>query len=164
MTEIIQDIWSNPSTPLILIILIFAIIIIVILARTGYLSINTRSDKLNVSIGGADRERDIIRHQVEWIRHHLEGLEAKMEKPEQYDTWRGKFVVEKVYDEYVDIITFNHITDIDTYVKLKQDLIVATVNKYVELEFFKTKKFENMLREDTKYCIEQLVQIRRMYK
>lgn len=130
------------------------------LSKKGLLNIHTES----LTIGAANHERDIIRQQVEYMKLHLEALEASLEKPEGYNPWRGKYIIECLYDQYVEWITFNHINTTPTYIEVKQDRIVSLVESLTVLPEFKTDEFKDMLRADTKQCIEKLVMIRKVYK
>lgn len=160
MWRAIEHVLTSPNATFILLFVVFILVVGWILSKTGLLNIHTKA----VTIGAANKEREVIRQQVEWIKYHYDGLEASLPKPKDYDEWRGKFITEKVYDEYVDWITFNHISTSDSYVEVKQDKIVNLVRKYTVKEEFKSKEFEDMLRKDVKECIERLVQIRELYE
>ena len=73
-------------------------------------------------------------------------------------------IAEMVYDEYVEWITFNHLSTSSAYIEIKQDKIVNLVHSLTQNPAFHTKEFEDQLREDTKQSIEKLVQIRGVYK
>lgn len=160
MYETVEHILVSSNAAIVLIFLAFIAVIAVILAKKGILNIHTSA----VQLGAADQERDIIRQQLEWVRVHLEGVESSMAKPEGYNQWLGKYVVEAVYDEYVDWITFNHINASPAYVEIKQDKLVSLIRKLVIKDEFRTKEFEDKIREDTQLCIEKLIQIRKVYK
>lgn len=158
--ESVERILTSPNAPIVLIFLTFVVVIGWIAAKTGLLNIHTD----NIRMGVEDRERAIIRCQTEWIKNHLEGLERSMKKPKDYDEWRGKYVIEVVYDEYVKMIAYNHITTDPQYVEVKSDTIVSIIHKLTEKPEFQGKAFENVIREDTKANIAKLVQIRELYK
>ena len=160
MYETVEHVLVSSNAAIVLIFLAFIAVIAVILAKKGILNIHTSA----VQLGAADQERDIIRQQLEWTRVDLEGVESSMPKPEGYNQWLGKYVVEAVYDEYVDWITFNHINASPAYVEIKQDKLVSLIRKLVSRDEFRTPEFEDMIREDTRQCIEKLIQIRKVYK
>jgi len=160
MWQTIEHLLMSPNATIILVFLAFAIIIGLVLSKTGLLNIHTDT----VSLGAANKEREIIRQQVEWVRLHCEGAESAMKKPEEYDSWKGKYIAEMVYDEYVEWITFNHLSTSSAYIEIKQDKIVNLVHSLTQNPAFHTKEFEDQLREDTKQSIEKLVQIRGVYK
>ena len=152
LMESVEHILTSPYTAYVIIGIVAIATVILILALTGNIRIKTKDDRIAVSIGGADKEREIIRHQVEW------------DKPPNYNEWLGKYISERVYDEYINMITFNHISTADTYIEVKQDLILDVIRKYTISDFFKSKKFETLIRDDTRECITTLVQIRELYK
>ena len=160
MWDAIRDVLTSTNATMILLFLMSVILIGVALFKTGLLNVHTK----NVQIGASDKERSIIRNQIEWVKLHCEGLEGTIEKPENYNTWRGRYVAERVYDKYVDWITFNHISTSPTYIEVKQDQIVSLVNSLTDNPCFKTEEFERMLRQDTKDTIIKLVQIREVYE
>lgn len=159
MWETIEHVLLSPNVTVILLFLAFVAIGVAILSKSGILNIHTQ----NIQIGAADKERDIIRQQIEWIRLHCEGAEASLSKPEGYNEWLGKYIAEKVYDEYVDWITFNHISSSPAYIEVKQDKIINIIHKYAILNDFKSEEFDNKIKDDIKLTIEKLVQIRKTY-
>lgn len=159
MWEAIEHVLLSPNVTVILLFLVFVVVIAVGLSKTGILNIHTQ----NIQIGAADKERDIIRQQIEWIRLHCEGEEATLEKPEGYNEWLGKYIAERVYDEYVDWITFNHINASPAYIEIKQDKIINIIHKFAIKNEFRSPEFDERLKEDIKFTIEKLIQIRKMY-
>lgn len=162
MWEQIGKILTGPNAAMVLMCILILALLIVIAADKGFITIHTKV--ATISSGAADREREIIRQQTEWIKLHLEGMEMGMHKPDYYDPWRGKFIVEAVYDEYVAMITYNHLSTDSAYVDVKADKIVSIVHKYVEKPEFQSEEFEEWLREDTRANIAKLIQIRKLFK
>lgn len=160
MWETIRDISVSTNAPIVVVFLLFMAIMAWAMARKGLFNIHTDA----VTLGAADKERQIIRVQMEWIITHLEGLEASISKPEGYDSWRGKCVIEKLYDYYVDRITQNHITNSTEYVEIVQSNVMAIVDSLTVFPEYKTEEFKEMLKQDTRFCIEKLIQIRKVYK
>ena len=160
MWETIQSIASSPNLTIILVFLCFIVIVFIIIVKSGFINVHTNA----VSIGATDKERQVILQQCEWVKIHLEGLENTMSKPDRYNPWRGKYIVERVYDEYVLWITQNHVNTSDAYIEVRQDKIINLVNSLTDKPEFHTQEFREMLRNDTKYCIKKLVQIRESYK
>lgn len=159
MWEAIGEILTSPNATIVLCFLVLFVILFAFLGKSGLLSITTNK----VQLGAANKEREIIRQQVEWIRLHCEAFESKMEKPDDYDEWRGKYIVECVCDEYVEWVTFNHISTSSSYVSIKQERIVALVASLTSNDMFHSSEFEQWLRDDVKECIGRLVQIRETY-
>jgi hypothetical protein len=111
-----------------------------------------------------DTERNIIRQQLDYVLLHLNGVEASLEKPDNYNDLLGKLIIEKIYDEYVNWITFNHINKSSAYIELKQERIVNIVQQYTVKEEFKSEKFLELIKADTKKTLEDLIRIREVYK
>ena len=129
------------------------------LVKNGLLVIHTDT----VQMGAETRERAIIQHQCEYVKDHLNALEANIEKPEGYDPFRGLYIIERMYDEYVFMITQNHIKTTSGYIHVKQEKMLALVDSLTIFPEYKTEDFKEMLRQDTKKCIEMLVEIRDTY-
>ena len=160
MWETIGEILTSPNAFVVLIFLAFCAVVVLMLVKSGVLKISTSA----VQIGSGDIERNIIRQQLDYVLLHLNGLEASMDKPEDYNELLGKLVIEKVYDEYVNWITFNHINKSSAYIELKQERIINLVRQYTVKEEFQSEKFEDFLRADTKKTLEDLIRIREVYK
>ena len=160
MWEVIRDVILSPNVTIVVCFCIFILLLAVALSKTGFLTIHTEA----VSLGAVSKERDVIRQQIEWARMHFYELEHSMAKPNLYDEWRGRYVAERVYDEYVEWIMFNHFSKSPAYIEIKQDKIVSLVKSLTVLDYFHSEEFEQFLREDTKKCIEKLIQIRNVYK
>lgn len=162
MWQAITDIMTSQNAIPTILICFFIILLGAVLVRNGLLSVKTKYVQFGVVVRA--NEREIIRRQMEWIKIHLEGLEGILPKDENYDVYRGKFILEKVFDEYMEWITFNSISTDEEYVTSKQDIIVSLVLSLTDKKEFRTKKFKEFLEEDTKNSIEKLVQIRHIYK
>lgn len=160
MWETISTILTGPNAFVVLIFLAFVSVILFILVKSGTIRISTP----NMSINTGDVERNIIRQQLDYVSLHLNGLEAKMNKPEDYNEYLGKLIIEKVFDEYVNWITFNHINKSPAYVEIKQERVVSLIRQYTIKEEFRSEEFEDLIRKDTKEVIEALIRIREVYK
>ena len=160
MWETIADVFTSTNAPIVRAFLLFMGIMAWAMAKKGLFNIHTDA----VTIGAADKERKIVRLQMEWVYTHLSGLEANIEKGKGYDRYRGKYVIERVYDYYVDRITQNHITNSTEYIEICQSNILAIVDSLTEKPAYKSDEFKRMLLDDTKHCIEKLIQIRKVYQ
>lgn len=160
MWETISTILTGPNAFVVLIFLAFVSVILFILVKSGAIRISTP----NMSINTGDVERNIIRQQLDYVSLHLNGLEAKLDKPEDYNEYLGKLIIEKVFDEYVNWITFNHINKSPAYVEIKQERVVSLIRQYTVKEEFRSEEFEDLIRKDTKEVIEALIRIREVYK
>lgn len=161
MWETIGKVLTSPNAGIVLTFCLFIGIIVWLLTKSGLLNIHTE----NVSLGAANAEREIIRQQVEWARLHFEAIETQLDfKDENYDQWRGKYVAERLYDEVVDWITFNHLNMSSAYIEVKQEKILVLLHSLTDREEFRTPEFEQFMRDDTRKSIEKLIQIREVYK
>lgn len=143
-------------------VLIFTLIVlltVILLVKKGLISINTRA----VKVGTSESERAIIRQQIEWVHLHCDSLEKSLPHPQNYDIWRGKYILERMYDEIVDWITFNHICTSEGYISIKQERIWATIQSLVRKNEFSTPEFKEFIYNDTEYIIRRLVHIRQVY-
>lgn len=160
MWTAIRDVLLSPNVTLILCFICFVLFVGIIMSKTGLMQIHTNA----VEIGAADKERNIIRQQTEYIKMHYEGIENTMSKPVGYDPWRGKCIVQAVCSEFVDWITLNHLTTAPAFVEIKQDRVVAIIHSLAEKQEFTSPEFDDFVREDVKQCITKLVQIRNYHK
>lgn len=143
-------------------VLIFTLIVlltVILLVKKGLISVNTKA----VRVGTSESERAIIRQQIEWVHLHCDSLEKSLPHPQNYDIWRGKYILERMYDEIVDWITFNHICTSEGYISIKQERIWATIQSLVRKEEFSTPEFKEFIYNDTEYIIRRLVHIRQVY-
>lgn len=160
MWESIANILTSTNAVAVLTFLCVCIIGGVVLVKTNLLQIHTDS----VRLGAMDTERNIIRQQQDYVRLHLKSIENDLEKPEGYNEWLGRFIVMRVYAEYVEWISFNHLSKSEAYIKVKQNKLVDLINQYTYKEEFKTEDFIEFIRKDTRQMILDLIQIREVYK
>lgn len=160
MWEAIADILTSSNAISTLLFLAVCVIGAFVLIKTGMLQIHTKM----VQVGATDRERGIIRQQLDYVLLHLNSLENGLAKPEGYNEYLGKYILERVYDEYVNWITFNHISKAPSYVEVKQKRIVELIGQYTIKDEFRSDEFNEMIMEDTKQTILNLIQIRESYK
>lgn len=160
MWNAIKEVLLSPNVSIILCFVMMIVFIGVILSRSGLMHIHTSA----VEIGAADRERNIIRQQIEYVKLHYEGMESIIDKPPDYNPWRGKFIMRAVFLEFVEWITLNHLTTAEAYVEIKQDRIVDLVHSLTIKEEFRNEAFDEFIKRDVKDVISKLVQIRNIYK
>lgn len=118
-----------------------------------------------LNIGGADDERTILRRQTNYIDHEMDAIASTMLKEHpDFDRWRTKYIVEKVYDEYIRAIHWNHISNSTSYVDDIYGTLLAIVQKRSEKDYFWTDEFKSFLKEHTTKVVAKLVNIRKEYK
>lgn len=160
MWQFFRDVLMSPNAGIVLTFGVFIVVIGWVLTKTGLLNIQTEK----VTLGAATTEREIIRQQVEWTKLHFDGMEARLEKRDDTDQWRRKYIAECLYDEYVNWITFNHLNTSSAYIEVKQDKIVSLFRSLPVDKEYRTHEFEQYLRDDTRKSIEKLIRIREVYR
>ena len=143
----------------VMIFVIGTIIIVCVLGKHGYLNIHT--DK--ISIGASEKERFIIRQQIEYSETACMSFLQRMPKIDNFNEYIGKYIVERIYDEFVKMISFNHITDSEAYIQIKQALIWNIITTITKDPYYKSDEFKDMVFLNVKEAIEQLVKIRKHY-
>lgn len=164
MWEAIKEILTSSNAVGVLLILGFLVIVLIIVAvvliKGNYFQIRTEA----FSIGFADRERNIIRQQLNYVKLHLEEVEANIPKDPDYNEHLGREIILEVYMVYTNWISFNHINRTEKYIQLKQKELIAVVNKLTENERYKGEDFKQYIRDDTKETILELINIREAFK
>ena len=161
MWDAIAKVLTNSNALLVLVFLVIFFLLFVLLARTGLVQIHTNSFRM-----GADtRERDIIRQQIEWSHSFVMSLKAQIVVDEsKYNGFKTKYVLECVYDEIINWITFNHINLDSDYISIKQEKMRAVVRSMDLQPEFYTKEFDRRMDKWTEEIIHKLVKIREVYK
>lgn len=155
----LRDVFVS-TNGIILSVLLFAIFILLLVSiKKGIISF--KGFGVTVGING-EAERNIIRQQVEWTNIFLSSFVKDLSEP-GLDEWRTKYVIERIYDEVVDWITFNHITDRGDYIRIKQDKVWYLIKSLTEKERFESPEFHNTVNEVVRVIITQLIKIREVY-
>lgn len=138
------------------------VILFSVLVKKGLISFKGK----RLKVGHSDEEeRTIIRTQIQWCEAYVESMlrEIVNNSIEVNDNiYKACYTVEKVLDELVKIIIFNHITLEPQYIKLKQDLIWSTVSKINQEPVW--DKLEPIVRERVENAIRNLYEIRQFYQ
>lgn len=105
------------------------IILLAVLAKKGLISFKGHG----LSVGTSNEEElAIVRTQIQWCEADCNNMLRELTKnlPEgaSIDEYKAKYTIEKVLDELVKIVIFNHIALEPAYIKLKQDLIWSVVS------------------------------------
>ena len=137
------------------------VILFSVLVKKGLISFKGKGLKVGHS---DEEERTIIRTQIQWCEADVESMlrEIVNNSMEANDNiYKACYTVEKVLDELVKIVIFNHITLEPQYIKLKQDLIWSTVSKINPEPVW--DKLEPIIRERVENAIRNLYEIRQFY-
>lgn len=160
MWEAVKTVLTDGNTWQVLIFGVFVTVAVAIASHKGLLSIKARG----VRIGSDERERDIIRRQVEWAHLYIMSLHSKVfpARDEQHGYFT-KYVLERCYDKAVEWITFNHLSVKNAYIELKQEEICSLVYGLGAAEEFRTPEFKARICAWVRELIEHLVRIREVY-
>ena len=138
------------------------VVLLAILTKKGLISFKGKGLKIGHS---DEEERTIIRTQIQWCEADVESMlrEIVNNSMEEGDNiYKACYTVEKVLDELVKIIIFNHITLEPSYIRLKQDLVWSVVSKINPEPVW--DKLEPIIRERVENAIRTLYEIRQYYK
>lgn len=160
MWETIGQVLNGSNAGLVISTILVLVVIIVFLIKSNTIQINTPS----VRIGMADRERNIIRQQQDYVWNHLREAEANLPKDKTYNKQLGQIIIMTAYIEYVKWISFNHLSRSEAYIGVKQSSLVALINSLTVKEEYKNEEFINYIKEDTKDTILKLIEIREVFR
>lgn len=165
MWEAIATIMTNQNALMVILFGIAIFLLMVVLAKKGYIRINT--DKF--AMGDDYRERAIIQQQTEWAHVYCQGLKSQVDifckDIEGYDPYITMYMLERMYSEVVEWITYNHINLDSDYIGIKQDRIKALVASLTVMPaVFTSSKFSKQVDTWTDEIIRKLVKIREVYK
>lgn len=158
MWETIGLILTSGNALSVLLTILLLIIILAILAKLGIFRLNVKG----VNIGGDEDERAIIRQQTEWSQLFILGLQ-KHPIFKGYDEYHTLWVLEKMFDEVLNWIVFNHISDSENYISIKQEKIWNLIQTLVTEDKFTSQEFQDIVYENAEKLIKRLVYIRRNY-
>ena len=158
MWRAISDVLTSGNASSVLLTILLLIIIIAILAKLGIFRLNVKG----VNIGGDEDERAIIRQQTEWSQLFILGLQ-KHPVFKGYDGYHTLWVLEKIFDEVLNWIVFNHISDSENYISIKQEKLWNLILTLVTEDKFTSQEFQDIVYENTEKLIKRLVYIRKNY-
>lgn len=165
MWEAIAKILTNQNALMVMIYGLIVFLVMVILAKLGWIRLNTSK----FGMGDDYREREIIRQQTEWAHIYCVGLRHPIDEMcknvEGYDPYITMYILERMYSEVVEWITYNHLNLTSDYVSIKQEKVKALLATLTVMpEVFTSKKFSTKVDEWTAEIISRLVNIREVYK
>jgi hypothetical protein len=146
-------------------ILIFLVMVIVIMAimcvRTGLIRVKT--DTVEIGNTYSERERTIIRNQIQYINMAVEAFEHRIPKDENYDEDRGKYILQLMSKQMIEWVIFNHIEENKVYIENRQEQLWNIVLANVEKDYLRSEFFKQDIYDYTKMIIHRLVAIRKEY-
>lgn len=141
---------------------------VLIIIGMGYFMVKqgllrVKNDKISLGKEVSEEERNVIKNQMDSAETSCASFEAQLPRYEGYDEFRSKYIAEKVYDEIIKWILFNHLTTSKSFVKMKQKRVWNIVMKYIVDERMKTPEFKKMIYAEIAEIIGDLVNIRKEY-
>lgn len=159
MWESISNVLTGGNAVAVLLTLIVLIIILAILAKKGIFQFNGKG----VTIGDNEDERAVIRQQTEWSQLFIQSM-RQLPVFEGSDTYHTLYILEKAFDEVLSWIVFNHISDSENYISIKQEKIWNLIQTLVIDKKFTTEEFKQVIYDNTETLIKRLVHIRKNYR
>lgn len=159
MWESISNVLTSGNAVAVLLTLIVLIIILAILAKKGIFQFNGKG----VTIGDNEDERAVIRQQTEWSQLFIQSM-RQLPVFEDSDPYHTLFILEKAFDEVLNWIVFNHISDSENYISIKQEKIWNLIQTLVSDKKFTTEEFRQIIYDNTETLIKRLVHIRKNYR
>ena len=160
MWKAISEVLTSGNSLQVLIFLSAILLVFVVFVKNGIVAIKTK----HFRIGQAEREREIIRRQVETAHDFIMSIEGKIEiEANQCNKYFTKYVLERVYDKVIEWVIFNNISNSPMYVQDKQESICNMVYMFPIGDTFKTPEFKKRMQNWTSELIARLVQTREIY-
>ena len=162
MWETIGEVLTSGNGIAIGVLIVIIVILVIIGIKKGLFS--WHGDNLTIGREASEKERSIIRNQIDWAKLACQAFETQVPRFEGYNEFKGKFIIEKAYDEIIRWIAFNHIESTKSYISIKQEIIWNIVLKYTAAKDITSPKFRKMTNEYVEYIIDNLIKIRDEYQ
>lgn len=160
MWQAISEVLTSGNALQVLIFLAIVVCLFIVLVKTGILAIQTK----HLRIGQIEREREVIRRQIETAHNFIISIEGKINTDSnQENQYFTKYVLERVYDKVIEWVMFNNISNSPMYVQDKQETICNLIYMFPIGEDFKTPEFKKRMQNWTSELITRLVQTRDIY-
>lgn len=159
MWESIGNVLTSNNAVAVLITLLILVIVAAVLAKVGIFQFKGKG----VTIGGDEDERAIIRQQTEWTQLFIQSMQ-QLPIFEDSDTYHTLYILEKVFDEVLSWIVFNHISDSENYISIKQEKLWNLIQTLVTDKKFTSTEFKQVIYDNTEVLIKRLVYIRKNYR
>ena len=159
MWESIGNVLTSNNAIAVLITVLILVIVAAVLAKVGIFQFKGKG----VTIGGDEDERAIIRQQTEWTQLFIQSMQ-QLPIFEGSDTYHTLYILEKVFDEVLSWIVFNHISDSENYISIKQEKIWNLIQTLVTDKKFTSTEFKQVIYDNAEVLIKRLVYIRKNYR
>lgn len=137
------------------------VVLFSVLVKKRLISFKGKGLKVGVS---NEEELAIVRTQIQWCESDCEAMLREISNrfsETEMNEYKARYTVEKVLDELVKIVIFNHICLEPQYVKLKQDLIWSVVSSINPEPVW--DNLESIIKERVEVAIRTLYEIRMYY-
>lgn len=149
----LATLWQSPIAIIVVAVLIFTLVFMIIkAAKKGLFSFS----KGGISIGIADRERNVLMTQINKVESAISGFYNKMGW--KRDDYRKLYIMSEVEDVLYRTIAINHINTSATYIGLKQEAVWSVICKYAETN--PSEELHTKVNEALEKLIQELVEIR----
>lgn len=166
MWEAISNVLISKNSIIVIIAILVLTMIFAVLAKLGILQIHSKH--LHLGMSSSDRERTIIREQIDWAHTFLKGLEHKVslvaiDAKEHCNEYLLRYVLELVFDEIITWITLNNIENSDRYITIKQAKICSLIYAQSIPKCYRTPEFNKRMDAWVSEIIKKLHEIRLLY-
>jgi len=149
----LATLWQNPIAIIVVAVLIFTLVFMIIkAAKKGLFSFS----KGGISIGIADREREIIKTQLDKAESAIASFYNKMGY--KRDDYRKLYIMSEVEDLIYKAVAINHINTSPTYVSLKQEAVWSVICQHAETNL--GEELHTKVNDALEKLIQELVEIR----
>lgn len=157
----IRDILTSANATVVLIFLLAVIFIVAKAIRSGTINLHTGVLDIGKIGKSIDDERELIRQQVKWLELFIADKYVELAKYKENDEFHTKYVLEKMFDEVIEWVLYNHITTRGEYVKIKQDLMWRLIKGLTYADVYHTDEFKQYVYDQTETVILHLIQIKK---
>lgn len=136
---------------------------VVLLIKHGYIRVQTKSLKIGSE---SEKERIVLQQQCKQAYEYIMALKNKvlLEVAEpKFGGYLARNILELCYDRVVEWIMFNHISDSDAYVHVKQMEIQSVVYRAGISKEFRNSQFKERINCWVAELIKMLLEIRKVY-
>jgi hypothetical protein len=162
MWEAMGEVFTSGNGVAIGILITIIIVGSIVGVKHGRLKIKT--DKFTIEGKARGNERLVVRMQLDWLYNAVFAFEQKIPMPEDYNEFRGRYILAMLYIDMAEWVLYNHIEETKHYVEIKQSDVWNKAQTMVEKDELKSAKFKAVVDNYVKDIIHNLVMIRKEYE
>lgn len=162
MWEALSSILTSNNVIQLGVIILLILLTISLLTKMGLMSFYGKG----LSVGNGDKERSIIRHQIDFAESACTEFYVKLKRKEGFDEWRAKYVMERCFDEFIYFIVYNHLSSDETYIALRQADVWKTLQENITVDdnpYYRSKEFQELVYDAVEDTIKKLFRIKEFY-